>query len=169
MKTAKTHKCGCREPKRHADCQYCGSCWAGEVVCGVCHEQGIDGKVIRGTERRRCRKHREAAEDAAEAGTIRPRHKPAGEIDWVKVVEEYMAVKPVKVEVVADPKVSGVFAIMATFHGETSYYGSEWKASFLLNTNDMDTGPDWGRYADYLEEVEFTSWPPVSGQPKFFV
>jgi hypothetical protein len=35
--------------RHHADCQYCGSSWAGEVVCGACHEQGIDGKVIPGT------------------------------------------------------------------------------------------------------------------------
>lgn len=51
-------KCLCREPKRHRDCMYCGSGYWGEVVCGICKEQGIDGKVIRGTERRVCAKHR---------------------------------------------------------------------------------------------------------------
>lgn len=51
--------CTCRAPKRHPDCQYCGYRWAGEVVCGECHENGIDGKVIRGTERRTCHLHKE--------------------------------------------------------------------------------------------------------------
>lgn len=55
MKTAK--KCGCRPAKRHRDCMYCGSSYAGEVVCGVCKLEGIDGRVIRGTERRRCSLH----------------------------------------------------------------------------------------------------------------
>lgn len=50
--------CTCREPKRHRACQYCGSGYWGEVVCGVCHEAGIDGHVIRGTERRVCKSHK---------------------------------------------------------------------------------------------------------------
>lgn len=54
---AKT-RCTCREPKSHRDCMYCGCGWAGEVVCGQCAEAGIDGKVIRGTERRVCRLHK---------------------------------------------------------------------------------------------------------------
>jgi hypothetical protein len=53
-----TEKCGCREPKRHRDCMYCGSSWAGEVICGVCKEEGIDGRLIRGTGRRTCKAHR---------------------------------------------------------------------------------------------------------------
>jgi len=53
----KNDKCLCREPKTHRDCSYCG--WfASGMVCGVCKEAGIDGPVIRGTERRVCRKHR---------------------------------------------------------------------------------------------------------------
>ena len=52
-------KCGCREPKRHRDCMYCGVGYWGEVVCGVCKEAGIDGKVIRGTERRTCQNHKQ--------------------------------------------------------------------------------------------------------------
>lgn len=54
----KTGTCGCREPKRHRDCMYCGSSWAGEVICGVCKEEGIDGRLIRGTGRRTCAAHR---------------------------------------------------------------------------------------------------------------
>lgn len=53
-------QCGCRSPKSHRDCMYCGNGWAGEVVCGVCKEQGIDGKVIRGTERRVCKAHKQS-------------------------------------------------------------------------------------------------------------
>jgi len=58
MKKAKVTKCTCRAPKRHRDCMYCGSGYIGEYVCGVCHQVGIDGKVIRGTERRICAKHK---------------------------------------------------------------------------------------------------------------
>ena len=51
-------KCRCREPKRHPDCMYCGCGYWGEVVCGVCKEDGIDGKLIRGTGRIVCAKHK---------------------------------------------------------------------------------------------------------------
>lgn len=53
------NKCLCREPKKHVDCAYCG-CFAypEERVCGVCHQAGIDGRVIRGTERRVCKLHK---------------------------------------------------------------------------------------------------------------
>ena len=50
--------CRCRPPKRHADCMYCGTGYAGEMVCGVCRELGIDGKLIRGTGRLVCKYHR---------------------------------------------------------------------------------------------------------------
>lgn len=53
-------KCGCREPQLHDDCMYCGKYWAGEVVCGVCRENGIDGRLIRGTGRRVCAEHKGA-------------------------------------------------------------------------------------------------------------
>lgn len=60
MKTKKTteRKCGCREPKRHVDCAYCGCGGDGIRVCGACREEGIDGPIIRGTERRTCREHK---------------------------------------------------------------------------------------------------------------
>lgn len=51
-------KCRCREPKRRRDCMYCGSKFGGEVVCGVCWENGIDGSLIRGAGRIVCAKHR---------------------------------------------------------------------------------------------------------------
>jgi len=51
-------KCGCREPKRSRDCMFCGSCYIGDVICGVCREAGIDGKLIRGTGRRVCAQHK---------------------------------------------------------------------------------------------------------------
>jgi hypothetical protein len=58
MKAKVEKKCRCRKPKRHRDCMYCGSGYIGEYVCGVCREAGIDGRVIRGTERRMCKKHK---------------------------------------------------------------------------------------------------------------
>jgi hypothetical protein len=51
--------CKCQEPKRHKYCMYCGSSYAGEVVCGVCREGGIDGKLISGTGRRLCTIHKQ--------------------------------------------------------------------------------------------------------------
>jgi len=51
-------KCLCRSPKRHRDCQYCGSAFVGDVVCGICKEAGIDGKLIRGTGRVVCAAHK---------------------------------------------------------------------------------------------------------------
>jgi hypothetical protein len=37
---------------------YCGSNFNGEFICGVCSEAGIDGKVIKGTKRVICSKHK---------------------------------------------------------------------------------------------------------------
>jgi len=51
-------KCRCREPKRDQYCMYCGTYYAGEFVCGVCKESGIDGHVIRGTSRVVCKMHK---------------------------------------------------------------------------------------------------------------
>lgn len=50
--------CTCRTPKRHRDCLYCGNGGPATHVCGVCKEQGIDGPVIRGTERHYCKQHK---------------------------------------------------------------------------------------------------------------
>lgn len=49
--------CRCREPKRSRDCAYCGVFPSGQV-CGVCHEAGIDGPVLRGTSRVVCAQHK---------------------------------------------------------------------------------------------------------------
>ena len=54
--------CKCKEPKTHRNCAYCGTQhpWNGdEHVCGVCREDGIDGKLIRGTGRMVCKEHKE--------------------------------------------------------------------------------------------------------------
>jgi hypothetical protein len=53
----KSIKCGCKEPKKHDDCAYCGMGSIGKI-CGVCKEQGIDGPVIRGTSRVICKVHK---------------------------------------------------------------------------------------------------------------
>ena len=54
----KATKCKCRESKRHDDCSYCGSGLIPDMICGVCKENGIDGKVIRGTSRVICKIHK---------------------------------------------------------------------------------------------------------------
>lgn len=54
----KPTKCRCKEPTRHRDCAYCGTGYDAGKVCGRCREDGIDGRVIRGTERKTCEKHR---------------------------------------------------------------------------------------------------------------
>jgi len=54
----KPKKCRCRAPKRHRDCMYCGTGWAGEVICGRCKEAGIDGKLIPGTGLITCIQHK---------------------------------------------------------------------------------------------------------------
>lgn len=58
---AQENACNCREPKPHKDCAYCGVGYWGPNVCGVCREAGIDGPVIRGTERRVCSRHKDRA------------------------------------------------------------------------------------------------------------
>lgn len=50
--------CGCRDAKRHRDCAYCGCGGPCTHICGQCKEGGIDGPVIRGTERRTCKEHK---------------------------------------------------------------------------------------------------------------
>jgi len=55
-----------------------------------------------------------------------------------------------KVEVVEDPKVIGTYAIQVTRVGEGRSFHLLWSAH-------------------YLEEVEFETWPPESGEPKFFI
>lgn len=44
-------------PKVNRDCAYCGYGGSCTHICGVCKENGIDGRVIKGTERRRCKLH----------------------------------------------------------------------------------------------------------------
>jgi hypothetical protein len=51
--------CRCRKPTMHPDCLYCGSRGPATHVCGVCKESGVDGPVIRGTERRICQLHKQ--------------------------------------------------------------------------------------------------------------
>lgn len=46
-------------PRRHPRCSYCGVGGDGAHVCGVCHEAGIDGPVIRGTGGRKARRPRQ--------------------------------------------------------------------------------------------------------------
>jgi hypothetical protein len=55
----RTKPCGCRPPGRSRDCAYCGvTSHSNGKVCGQCSEAGIDGKIIAGTARRTCPKHK---------------------------------------------------------------------------------------------------------------
>ncbi len=51
--------CRCRPAKRHRDCSYCGQGWDDGKICGMCKQNGIDGKVIAGTSKVTCSKHKE--------------------------------------------------------------------------------------------------------------
>jgi len=51
-------KCYCRKPKTHRDCAYCGIGFDDGKICGVCKEGGIDGRLIKGTSRVICQKHK---------------------------------------------------------------------------------------------------------------
>lgn len=55
--------CGCRPPKKHRDCLYCGCGGPSTHACGVCKENGVDAPVIRGTERRTCDAHKKPADN----------------------------------------------------------------------------------------------------------
>ena len=55
-----------------------------------------------------------------------------------------------KIRIHPDPKVSNVFAVRNTLNGEN--------IDFLVNLND-----------EGVDELEFTKWPPVSGELKFFI
>ena len=75
-----------------------------------------------------------------------------------KAVEEYTGVKVKAIEVVRDPQVAGCVAMKCTMekkiNGEQDLY-------FLKTHSDPIT-------SETLEEAEFESWPPKSGQLKFF-
>lgn len=60
MKTYAVPKkpCRCRRPKRDPYCMYCGHYYAGPFICRICKEAGIDGNVIRGTNRIVCAQHK---------------------------------------------------------------------------------------------------------------
>jgi hypothetical protein len=62
-----------------------------------------------------------------------------------------------KVEVVADPQLEGVYALQVTRTRERCKKKTE--VIQLLWTNDQHK---------QFDEVEFTHWPPYSGQLKFF-
>lgn len=58
MSNVEKEKCRCRKAKRHRDCAYCGYGGPCTHICGICKLAGIDGPVIRGTERRICKLHK---------------------------------------------------------------------------------------------------------------
>jgi len=76
-------------------------------------------------------------------------------VDFEKVIEDYTGRKIKELKTHADPQVHSVYALQAKMtDGET--------LQFLL---DLRHGGD---PEEYLEDVEFKSWPPKSGELKFF-
>jgi len=74
-------------------------------------------------------------------------------------VVQYSGKQPRGVEIVGDRKVPGTYALRV-------HYTDDTEATFLI------TGFHSGCTAEFveqnLEEVEFTTWPPTSGELKFF-
>jgi hypothetical protein len=73
-----------------------------------------------------------------------------------EAIEEYIGGKIKKIEFVEDPQVQGTYAIR-----------SDKKEEWLL----VHYNPAWTvkQTSDNLDEVEFTKWPPVSGELQFFM
>jgi hypothetical protein len=72
-----------------------------------------------------------------------------------EAIEEYSGKKVKKIEFIEDPQVEGTYAIRSDKQDEwlVVHYNPSWSTKEL---------------ADSLEEAEFTKWPPVSGELRFF-
>ncbi len=79
-----------------------------------------------------------------------------------ETVELYTGRKATGIDVHADPRVSGAYAIrMVTDKGAT--------IDFLLSAHWMNDDPRNAEdLSGHLEEAEFTTWPPTSGKLRLF-
>jgi len=75
-----------------------------------------------------------------------------------KAVEEYTGVKVKSIQVIADPQVSGCYAMRAIMMEEVC----DTKTLYFIKTHSDPIT------ADTIEDAEFESWPPKSGELKFF-
>jgi len=77
-------------------------------------------------------------------------------------IQNYTGRSVADVEIHADPKVAGAYAIRASMKdGKT--------IDFLVCAGWDAQGRSPVVVSAFLEEAEFTSWPPTSGNVKFFV
>lgn len=77
-------------------------------------------------------------------------------------IELYTGAKVTSIEVVKDPRITDSYAIQ-TKHLENA---KERVCQWLLVH--VDSTLSSSNLCNLLEEVEFTSWPPTSGNLKFF-
>lgn len=74
-------------------------------------------------------------------------------------IEKYTGERPKSIEIAIDAKVKGTYAIRSKTKNKTYLY---W---LLVGVDNNWTADD---VCNNLEECEFTTWPPISGQLKFF-
>lgn len=75
-------------------------------------------------------------------------------------IEEYSGATVESMQVVADPQVAGTYAIRTRYKGEKEY--CDWLITRFFTVKTAN------EIAEMLEECEYESWPPVSGNLKFF-
>jgi len=92
----------------------------------------------------------------SEARHRRGRFNPRREREIQKAVEDYAGKELLNLDVIPDPQVPGSFAIKAVYKAFPDK-----PVFFLISAGDPIS---W----EYLEEVEFESWPPRSGRLRFF-
>lgn len=80
-------------------------------------------------------------------------------------IEEYTGKKVTDLKVAEDPKVSYTFAIRASLEGQDYPLDMLIVGSYLPKSISSMSAED---LAGFLEECDFSEWPPKSGSLKFF-
>lgn len=75
-----------------------------------------------------------------------------------EALSEYLGEPVDQVKMHEDPKVAGTWAFQACVFGG-------WQGFLAIHANEAKDAKDLAE--NYLEEAEFTEWPPKSGEPKF--
>jgi len=93
--------------------------------------------------------------------------------DFKKAFEEYSGSKVLKIEIVPDPEVSGVYAgkVKMDDHPEPVFFlYNRYEEIPRMRKDGAKVTNDTSRInVDNFEEVEFETWPPISGELRFFV
>ena len=79
-----------------------------------------------------------------------------------EAIELYTGAKVTSIEVVKDPVITDSYAIQTKHDKANKEHVRQW---LLVH---VDSTMSISNLCDLLEEVEFTSWPPTSGNLKFF-